>query len=103
MQLNGTTTTPVLEPIEVDSTGSNRFALKVFNNETANWQQIISVLMLATKCTQDEAYAETWEIDKFGSALVHFGTKEVLEPMVPIIGRYAVSEIVPEFLEKFGD
>ena len=87
---------PTLTPLDVDKSNGYNFALKVLNNEVATWDQIISVLMRATKCEEEEAHTETWEIHNFGSCLVHFGSKESLEGMADIIRTHAECEIIED-------
>jgi len=57
----GTLTRPELDA----ATDLNRggWIVIVFNNEVNTWEEVVSILMLATKCSLDEAEMETWEID----------------------------------------
>lgn len=43
----------------------------VYNNETNTYEEVMTVLQLATMCSVEEAYIETWEIDHLGSSVVH--------------------------------
>ena len=88
---------PTLIPVEIDKSSGDNFALKVLNNDVATWDQIIDVLMKATKCEEEEAHVETWEIHNYGSCLVHFGSRELLESMGDIIRTYAECEVVEDF------
>lgn len=78
---------------------TGRWALKVFNNEKASYDDIINILIEATQCTPEEAFTETWEIDQFGHAFVAFGSYEDLEKRAEIIEEFADTDIVPEWVE----
>ena len=43
----------------------------VYNNDQNTYEEVMTVLMIATKCTSEEAYIEAWEIDNFGQCVVH--------------------------------
>ncbi|MCW5937729.1 MAG: ATP-dependent Clp protease adaptor ClpS [Fimbriimonadaceae bacterium] len=43
----------------------------VFNNDVNTYEEVMTVLILATACDQEEAYIEAWEIDHFGQCVVH--------------------------------
>ena len=82
-----------------DQNYQGRWALKVFNNERASYDDIINILIEATGCQPEEAFAETWEIDEFGHTLVDFGAYEDLERKARIIESLADTDIIPEWVE----
>jgi ATP-dependent Clp protease adapter protein ClpS len=43
----------------------------VYNNETNTYEEVMTILQVATGCDAHEAYIETWEIDHFGQCVVH--------------------------------
>jgi hypothetical protein len=81
--------------------GKLKFALAVFNNDTANTAQIISVLQKATNCSTVEAEIETWEIDYYGKCFVHFSdNEEELESMAKIIREFAEASVELQWEEE---
>ncbi|HRJ27780.1 MAG TPA: ATP-dependent Clp protease adaptor ClpS [Fimbriimonadaceae bacterium] len=61
------------------------WVVTVYNNETNTYEEVITILMIATACTPDEAYIEAWEIDHYGRCGVHRASKEVCEDVAAII------------------
>ncbi len=43
----------------------------VFDNPLNTYEEVMTILMIATGCDVDEAYMETWEIDHLGKSVVH--------------------------------
>ena len=67
----------------------------VFNNEYNTYQEVMAILMIATQCTADEAYIETWEVDHLGKSVVHAGSKEACSVVAEIITTIGIK--VKEF------
>lgn len=70
-----------------DSSGNSYpgWVVVVYNDETHSYEQVIEVLIRATGCQYDEAYAETWEVDHKGRAIVHLANKQECERAASII------------------
>ena len=62
----------------------------VFNNETNTYQEVILILVAATGCDVEEAYVETWEIDRHGQCIVHRGSQEECEKARDIIATIGI-------------
>ena len=56
--------------------GGDSWIVTVFDNAKNTWQEVIAILIVATGCTFDEAYMETWEIDHLGKSVVHHGEED---------------------------
>lgn len=81
----------LLQPeIQDPTTGSRRWMLTIFNNDTTTMDEVVFVLMKATGCTAEEAAIEMWEAHHFGKAPVHFASKEICEDAAKIIGTVGV-------------
>lgn len=62
----------------------------VYNNETNTYEEVIMILMLATDCTTDEAYMETWEIDHLGKSVVHCASEAECQRAAEIIATIGI-------------
>ena len=81
----GTILLPETE-LEKRGTGNDgNWVVIVFDNDHNTWEQVISILMLATECTLEEAEMETWEVHHLGKSLVHHGSEEECEKVAEII------------------
>jgi len=89
----------VLEPdITSDGTGAGRWMVVIYNNDTNSMDEVIEVLMLATRCEYDEAIIEMWEAHTFGKAAVHFASKSECEDAALIISSVGVkTEVAKEW------
>lgn len=72
------------------SSSQGEWAVTVFNNEKNTWDEVMDILMLATACTEEEAYIETWEIDKLGKSTVHYAAREECEQVAEIIAQIGI-------------
>ena len=80
--------TIVLPETELQKTGTGddrNWVVIVFDNDHNTWEQVISILMLATECTLEEAEMETWEVHHLGKSLVHHGSEAECEKVAEII------------------
>lgn len=68
----------------------------VYNNEHNTWDEVMTILMLATECDAEEAYVETWEVDNLGKSVVHHGGEEVCREAASIISRIGIRVEVTE-------
>jgi len=70
----------------------------IYNNDTNSMDEVIEVLMLATRCEYDEAIIEMWEAHTFGKAAVHFASKSECEDAALIISSVGVkTEVAKEW------
>ena len=85
---------PVVEPeLEDNPTDINDSGWKVtvYNNETNTYHEVIAILMIATRCDFEEAHIETWEIDHYGSCVVHRAKQEDCEQAAKIIAKIGIA------------
>ncbi len=71
--------TPLLEPdtVQVHAEQKDKgWIVTVYDNPDNTYMEVITILMLATKCDAEEAQIETWEIDNLGQSIVHSDTEE---------------------------
>jgi len=88
-----------VEPdIQEGDTGSQHggWIVTVFDNDYNTVQEVMAILMIATHCTQEEAYMETWEIHNLGKSVVHHGPKKVCENVAEVISRIGIRVEVSE-------
>jgi len=79
------------------STGGERWHVTVFNNETNTYDEVITILIIATNCSPEEAWMETWEIDHLGQSVVHCGEREECESVAEVIATIGIRvEVTPE-------
>ena len=73
----------------------------IFNNDFTQVDDVVAVLIEATRCPIEEARIETWEAHHFGRAAVHFAAREECERAASIISRIGVrTEVSPEWSES---
>lgn len=48
----------------------------IHNNDTNTFEEVISVVMVATGCDIQEAYIEVWDAHTYGKSAVHFADHE---------------------------
>ena len=89
----------VLESTHItDSSKEGGFKVVIFNNEHNSFEEVIGILVIATRCTIEEAEIEAWEAHTFGHANVFFHGKTRCEEVAQIIGTIGVkTEVVPEW------
>lgn len=69
----------------------------VFNNETNTYVEVMTILMLATGCDEEEAYIETWEVDHYGQCVVHRASQAECEQVRKVISTIGIGvEAEPE-------
>jgi hypothetical protein len=56
------------DPLGLNDAG---WIVTVYDNNHNTYEEVMTILMVATGCTADEAYMETWEIDHLGRSVVH--------------------------------
>ena len=80
------------------ATGRGRWMTVIFDNDDNSMEEVVEILMRATRCGEEEAEIEMWEAHTFGKAPVHFGSREECEGAALVIGSIGVeTEVAPEW------
>jgi ATP-dependent Clp protease adaptor protein ClpS len=90
----------VLEPATTDGgTGSGRWMVVIFNNDTNSMDEVVEILIRATGCGVEEAMIEMWEAHTYGKAPVHFsGDRTECDTAAAIISSIGVkTEVAREW------
>lgn len=95
MSKPGTTIEPEIQENDTSSLHGG-WIVTVFNNDYNTYQEVMAILMVATRCTQEEAYMEAWEIDNLGKSVVHHGNKEACQTAADIISKIGIRVEVSE-------
>jgi hypothetical protein len=84
----------VIEKTEIHELGAGErtdgWIVTVFDNEQNTYEEVVTILMIATHCGVDEAFIETWEIDHLGKSVVHTGSREACATVAQIIGTIGI-------------
>lgn len=78
---------------EVDDgskTRGDRWIVTVFDNEVNTYEEVMAILMIATKCSAEEAYMEAWEVDHLGKSVVHCAGQEECANAAAIIATIGI-------------
>ena len=87
---------PVLDPGVRTEVGP-LWQVTVYDNDTNTYEEVITVLMIATGCTAEEAYIEAWEIDKYGKCVVHRADEPECHGVADVVGTIGIAvEVSPE-------
>jgi ATP-dependent Clp protease adapter protein ClpS len=89
----------IVERPEVDDAAPANgpmWIVTVYDNAYNTYDEVITILMLATGCDLEEASIETWEIDHLGRSVVHHGTIEVCLGAAEIIAQIGIRVEVTE-------
>jgi ATP-dependent Clp protease adaptor protein ClpS len=70
--------------------GSERWMVKIFNNDHNSFDEVIAVLMAATGCDIQEAHMEAWEAHHLGQTPVHFDGEGRCKEVAGIISGVGV-------------
>lgn len=84
------------EELSTGSGGGRGWIVTVFDNDYNTWEEVMTVLQVATGCGVEEAYMETWEIHHQGQSVVHCADKEECENVASIIARIGIKVTVSE-------
>lgn len=91
---------PVLDPDLSHDTGQGKgggWIVTVYNNDHNTYQEVIAILVLATRCTAEEAYIEAWEIDHYGHSVVHRASESACQAAAEIIATIGIKvEATPD-------
>ena len=87
-----------LEPEITDSNTGNGdiWMVTVYDNPYNTFDEVIEILIRATKCSHTEAEMETWEIHNLGKSIVHSGSNEVCQTVADIISSIGVDTEVSQ-------
>ena len=80
-------------PEHEDSTsglGGHGWIVTVFNNEVNTYDEVVHIMMVATRCTEQEAFIETWEIDHLGKSVVHHGSQGACDHAASVIATIGI-------------
>jgi ATP-dependent Clp protease adaptor protein ClpS len=83
------TPAPAREPGQ-QATLQPRWLVTVFDNDTNTYEEVMTVLMLATACSAEEAYIEAWEIDHFGQCVVHRSDESECRGVADVVGTIGI-------------
>lgn len=72
---------------EISSPG---WIVTVYNNDYNTYEQVMTILMLATGCNAEEAYIEAWEIDHLGKSVVHNAQEEECRSAAEVIATIGI-------------
>jgi len=78
------------EKERIGGEGGGGWMVTVFDNDYNTWTEVMYILQLATECTPEEAYIETWEIHHLGKSIVHRAAKEECERVCSIISTIGI-------------
>lgn len=69
-----------------------------FDNSDNTYEEVMTILMIATACDVDEAFCETWEIDNLGRSVVHISNADDCERVAQVIRKIGMRVEVSEDL-----
>lgn len=79
-----------LPRIDDSNTSSGGWIVTVFDNDHNTVDEVMAVLLLATSCTAEEAYIETWEVHNLGRSVVHHAGEEECHRVAAIIATIGI-------------
>lgn len=62
----------------------------VYDTDVNTYEEVMTVLMIATGCDAEEAYMEAWEIDHLGHSIVHSAAEEECRAAAEIISTIGI-------------
>ena len=80
-------TLPIIADIQK---GYGDWIVMVFDNDVNSVDEVVQILITATKCGVDEAVMETWEIHHLGKSVVHHGMESVCHEVGAIIASIGI-------------
>jgi ATP-dependent Clp protease adapter protein ClpS len=91
----------VLDPVASENqSAQGRWMVVMFNNDDNTMDEVVEILMEATRCDVEEAAMEMWEAHTFGKAPVHFGSKEECAKVAEVISSIGIKvEVTLEWHE----
>ena len=86
------TTLPELH-VRPSPAATEEWRVVVFNNEVNTYEEVMTILMIATGCDAEEAYIETWEVDHYGKCAVHRATQDECDRIAEVIRTIGVTVV----------
>ncbi|MFM9873966.1 MAG: ATP-dependent Clp protease adaptor ClpS [Fimbriimonadaceae bacterium] len=94
------THTPLLEPDTIQTPAEQAdkgWIVTVYDNSFNTYLEVMTILMLATKCDAEEAEIETWEIDNLGQSVVHRDSDQACQEAAKLIATIGIrAEATPD-------
>ena len=88
-----TPTLPTIQPdLETGHSASTEpdWMVVVYNNNTNTYEEVITILVLATGCDLEEAYIEAWEIDHYGQCVVYRASSDECQGVAQVISTIGI-------------
>lgn len=85
----GVIETPELELIS-STKKDQEWGVIVYDNSVNTYEEVMTVLMIATNCSEGEAYIEAWEVDHFGKCVVHRSNETTCNAVAKIISTIGI-------------
>lgn len=85
----GTIQAPELSDLEA-SNKDRGWIVTVYDNDVNTFPEVIAILIMATGCTYDEAYMETWEVHHLGRSVVHHGGEDACRSVAQVIATIGI-------------
>lgn len=80
----------------LDESAKGNWLVTVFDNDHNTYAEVMTILMIATSCSPDEAHIETWEIDHLGLCVVHRAAEKECHKVANIISTIGIKVTVSE-------
>src|SRR5947209_351427 len=89
MSAPGTIEAPKIDHKDLEAS-DHGWIVTVYNNDYNTYEEVISILILATACGMEEAEMEAWEVDHLGRSVVHFGKETDCRKAGEIIAKIGI-------------
>lgn len=71
--------------------GDGQWIVTVYDNDRNTFDEVIHILMVATRCGMEEARFETWEVHNFGRSIVHHSDQRECEQVAAVIAQIGIA------------
>ncbi len=95
MSAPGTVTVERPEIADTDI-GNGGSVVVVYDNDYNTFEEVMEILQLATGCSVEEAYMETWEVHHLGKSVVHHGDRDECKKVASVISRIGIRVTVDD-------
>jgi ATP-dependent Clp protease adaptor protein ClpS len=95
MSAPGTVTVEHPEIADTDL-GNGGSVVVVYDNDYNTFEEVMEILQLATGCSVEEAYMETWEVHHLGRSVVHHGERDECQKVASVISRIGIRVTVDD-------
>ncbi len=85
---------PMRERQENLEVHKDRWMTVIYNNDFTPIDVVVTAVMLATDCSQEEAAMETWEAQYYGKAPIHFATESECARVAIVMHSVGVESVV---------